>query len=79
MSRTLFYKKVKQLTGATPTQMLQPARLQRACKLLAENEQETVARVAHAVGMSDVKNFTALFKKHYQITPSQLKKRQKMP
>lgn len=79
ISRTSFYQKVKRITGHTPARLLQTSRMKRAYHLLTTLPQTKVTDIAHAVGLTDTKNFTALFKKHYQITPNQLKKQQNLP
>lgn len=62
----LFHEK----TGQTFVKYLQSVRIENACHLLA-NTNYSVTDVAVAVGYSDIKTFTSVFKNHLNITPRQ--------
>ena len=73
MSRTSFYNKLKVLTGYAPADYIRMIRLQHAAQLLKQGE-HTVTEVADIVGFSDVKYFREVFKKHFNVSPSQYAK-----
>ncbi len=73
MSRTLFFKKLKGLTGLAPIEYVRDYLMQHAAELLRIGDY-TVKEVAYRVGISDTKYFTRCFKKKYNITPSEYKK-----
>lgn len=73
MSRTVFYKKIKSLTGLAPVEFIRDIVIQRAAQLL-ESGNYSVKEVAYIVGMSDAKYFSKCFKKKYDMTPSEYKK-----
>lgn len=73
MSRTVFFKKLKGLTGLAPIEYVRDFLMQHAAELL-ENESYTIKEIAYRVGMNDAKYFTKCFKKKYDLTPSEYKK-----
>ncbi|MEA5128488.1 MAG: two-component regulator propeller domain-containing protein [Proteiniphilum sp.] len=72
MSRTVFFKKLKGLTGLAPVEYVRDYLMQHAAELL-ENEDYTIKEVAYRIGMNDAKYFTKCFKKKYNMTPSEYK------
>lgn len=68
MSRTVFFKKIKSLTGMAPVHFIRDIRLQNAAKLL-KTKQLMVKEVAYMVGFTDLKYFTQCFKTKYKTTP----------
>lgn len=68
--RSVFYKKVKQLTGMTPNAYIQEVRMAQARYLLETGAFATVKEVARAVGVKDVKYFSEQFRKRYGKLPS---------
>lgn len=73
MSRTLFFKKMKGLTGLAPVEYVRDFLMQHAAELLRERDY-TIKEIAYRVGMSDAKYFTRCFKKKYDMTPSEYKR-----
>ena len=69
MSRTVFYKKVKGLTGLSPIELKRDIQLQEAGKLLSL-QTHTIKEVAFLVGFTDPKYFTKCFKQKFDMTPS---------
>ena len=67
-SRTIFFKKVKALTGQTPADYIKTLRMNRAAELL-KNETVTVAEVCYQVGISDPHYFAKVFKQQFGISP----------
>lgn len=70
MGRTLFFNKVKQLTGQTPNEFIRERRLARACHLLNQGD-INISEVAYQVGMKTPNYFSECFKKRFGITPKQ--------
>lgn len=73
MSRTSFYNKLKALTDQTPSDYVRLIRLKRAMQLLKE-QRHTITEVAEMTGFSDAKYFREVFKKHFNVSPSQYAK-----
>lgn len=69
MSRTLFYGKLKNLTGQTPQDFIRLLRLEHAATLLRQGQPVTEASL-HS-GFSNAKYFSTIFKKHFGVSPSQ--------
>lgn len=67
-SRTLFFKKMKALTGQTPADYIKTLRMNRAAEMLKE-ETITVAEVCYKVGISDPHYFAKVFKQQFGISP----------
>jgi signal transduction histidine kinase/ligand-binding sensor domain-containing protein/DNA-binding response OmpR family regulator len=78
MSRSLFYKKVKMLTGVSPIEYIRSIRLQEAAQLL-KTEQYKVYEVMYLVGFSDQKYFRQCFAKEFGYSPSEYIKTAQMP
>ncbi|HHX31931.1 MAG TPA: helix-turn-helix transcriptional regulator, partial [Bacteroidales bacterium] len=70
MSRSVFFKKLKGLTGLAPIEYVRDISLQHAAEIL-EKSDYTVKEVAFMVGINDAKYFSKCFKKKYNITPSE--------
>lgn len=68
MSRTLFYGKLKTLTGKTPQDFIRIIRLERAASLLTQGKSVTNAGIA--TGFVNSKHFATQFKKHFGVPPS---------
>lgn len=68
LSRTIFYEKLKALTGQAPNEFIKLMRMTEAANLL--KQQIPVQEVALLVGFTDSKYFSTAFKKHYGVSPS---------
>ena len=73
MSRTSFYNKIKALTDQAPADYIRLIRLKRVAQLLKE-QQHSITEVAEMTGFSDAKYFREVFKKHFNVSPSQYAK-----
>lgn len=69
VSRAVLNRKVKQITGMTPVELMKTARMQMACQML-KDEKGTVNEVAFACGFSDPKYFSKCFKSAMGVTPT---------
>ena len=76
MSYITAYRKIKSLTGLTPSEFIRNFRLKRAAQLLRSTT-KPVTEVAMLVGFSTGSNFTRCFLKEYGMPPSDYRK-QKM-
>ena len=70
MSRTVFFKKVKGLTGLAPVEYVRDVLLQHAAEILIR-EDCTIKEVSYKVGMNDAKYFSRCFKNKYRMTPTE--------
>ena len=66
--RSVFFKKVKALTGQTPADYIRTIRMNRAAELLRD-ETVTVAEVCYQVGINDPHYFGKVFKQQFGISP----------
>jgi signal transduction histidine kinase/ligand-binding sensor domain-containing protein/DNA-binding response OmpR family regulator len=69
LGRTLFYKKIKGLTGYSPNEYIRLVRVKKAAELLNTGDY-TVAEVAYKVGMNDPFYFSKCFKTQFGVPPS---------
>ena len=70
ISRTLFYKKIKGITGYQPVELIRMMRLKKAAKYI-ETGEFNVSEVAYMVGYNDIRYFSTSFKKQFGVSPSQ--------
>lgn len=68
MSRTLFYGKLKTLTGQGPQDFMRIIRLEQAAMFLKQGD--SVLDVSVKAGFVNVKYFSTVFKKHFGVSPS---------
>ena len=74
MSRSVLYTKIKQQLGMTPIDFVRHVRIMRACELLKDTD-ESLSSVAFAVGFSDSKYFSKVFKRETGIVPTEYRER----
>lgn len=68
-TRTIFYKKVKGLTGYSPNELIKIKRMKKAAELLAEGRYN-VSEVSWQVGVEDPFYFSKCFKAQFGCAPS---------
>ncbi len=68
-SRVQVYRKVKALTGESPSKLLRKARLERAKQLLHTTD-KPIADIAFEVGFSAPSYFSKSYKDHFGVLPS---------
>lgn len=73
MGRTVFYKKVKGITGHSPNEYLRIIRMKKAAELLATTNLN-VSEVSYKVGINDPFYFSKCFKAQFGKSPSQFQK-----
>lgn len=69
MSHSVVYKKIKALTGNTLVEFIREQRLKRAAQLLSQ-QKLSVKEICYEVGFTDRRYFSQMFKKKYNVTPS---------
>ncbi len=67
--RTLFFKKIKSLTGKTPNELIRMRKMQKAAELL-KSYKYNVSEVAYMVGINDPFYFSKCFKAEFGCSPS---------
>ena len=70
MSRSPFFKKLKNLTGKTPNDFIRDIRLNQAAKLLLKSDLN-ITEIAYQTGFTSPKYFTECFTKQFGESPSQ--------
>ena len=71
LGRTQVYRKIKALTGLTPTQFIRSVRLHQAKKLLKTGDYN-VSEVAYEVGFNDPNYFSRVFLQEFGKNPKNL-------
>lgn len=71
LSHTQMYRKLKALTGKTPTLFMRSIRLQKGRELLLTTNQ-SVTEVAFQVGFNDPNYFSRVFQKEFSVLPSEV-------
>jgi AraC-like DNA-binding protein len=71
MSRTLFFTRIKQVTGLTPNEFLRTTRLKVAAELLAGDNKLRVTEICYMVGFSSTSYFAKCFQAQFGMLPNQ--------
>ena len=69
LGRTVFYKKVRGVTGYSPNEYLRVIRLKKAAEMLL-TEDLTVSEISYSVGINDPYYFSKCFKNQFGVAPS---------
>jgi signal transduction histidine kinase/ligand-binding sensor domain-containing protein/DNA-binding response OmpR family regulator len=77
MSQSVFYRRIKSITGQTAVEFIRDVRLKRAAQLLAQTTMR-VSEIAFEVGIEDAKYFRKAFQKLYSLTPSDYAKQHRI-
>lgn len=75
-SRTIFFRKLKSLTGKSPITYIKDIRMKKAAQLLREKE-FNVAETAYKTGFSDPHYFSKSFKQYYGVSPTEYQENNK--
>ena len=73
LSHTQVYRKLKALTGKTPSQFIRSIRLQKA-RVMLEDSTLTISEIAYDVGFNDPNYFSRTFLQEFGHPPSALRK-----
>lgn len=71
ISGSLLYKKLKSITGISPTDFIRDIRMEEAYKLL-QKHRYTVSEVSNHCGYATTNYFSSVFKKKFGISPSEV-------
>lgn len=69
VSRTGFFRKLKSITGQTPTEFIQTIRLKRGAELLLNNPDMNIGEISDIIGFNTPKYFAKCFKEHFGKSP----------
>jgi AraC-like DNA-binding protein/uncharacterized protein HemY len=70
MSRTNLHRKIKEITGFAPSELIRNIRLRKAASLLL-SEWNSVSQISSVVGFEDHSYFSKSFKKQFGVPPSE--------
>jgi AraC-like DNA-binding protein len=70
MSRTVFFNKLKSLTGYSPVEFVREIRFERAAQYIKDTNL-TVSEISYKVGIDDPRYFSRCFKLKFGQTPSE--------
>ena len=70
LDRSHLYRRLRTLTGQTPTEAIRSMRLERAVQLLT-SKAGLISEIAYGVGFKSVSHFSKCFRERYGVTPSE--------
>lgn len=73
LSRSMLHRKIKRLTNKSAGDFITEIRITRAKELLEHNI-ATTSEISYQVGFTDPSYFTKVFKKHFNLLPSDIRK-----
>lgn len=76
MSRSSLHRKIKAISGTSPTDFIRLIRLKKASALIAEGSYRT-GEVCYIVGINSPSYFIKLFQKQFGMTPKEFEKQQR--
>lgn len=76
MSRSSLHRKIKGISGSSPTDFIRLIRLKKASALIAEGSYRT-GEVCYIVGINSPSYFIKLFQKQFGMTPKEFEKQQR--
>ena len=76
VSRSVFFKKLKSLTGLAPVEFIKEVRINRAIELIKTGEY-SMTQVAYMVGINDPRYFSKCFKAKMGMTPTEYREKLK--
>ena len=72
VSRSVFFKKLKMLTGFAPIEFIKEMRVKRAAQLI-ETGEYNMTQISYQVGINDPRYFSKCFKQKFGMTPTEYK------
>ena len=72
MSRTVFFTKIKSLTGFSPVEFIREMRFERAAEYMRTTNM-SISEISYQVGIDDPRYFSRCFKQKFGETPSDYK------
>ena len=76
VSRSVFFKKLKTLTGLAPIEFIKEMRVKRAAQWI-ESGDYNMTQIAYMVGINDPRYFSKCFKQRFGMTPTEYKENAK--
>lgn len=70
MSRVQFYRKIKSITGKTPSSLILEIRMNAASELIRKTDLN-INEIAYQVGFNDSSYFGKCFKSYFGVTPGE--------
>ena len=70
LSRSQLHRRMKELTGITPSDFIRNLRLEQAARLLRERK-ANISQVAYTLGFNTPGNFSKAFKQHFGMSPTE--------
>ena len=74
VSRSVFFKKLKSLTGLAPIEFIKEMRVQRAARLIEAGDYN-MTQISYMVGINDPRYFSKCFKHRFGMTPTEYKEK----
>ena len=74
IGRTLLYQKINDITGMSVKEFILDVRLKRAAQLLKDSDL-TIAEISVMTGFANPKYFSICFKRHFEVTPTEFKRK----
>lgn len=74
IGRTVMYRKIKDITGMSVKEFIMDIRLKRAVQLIRESDYN-ISEISMMTGFINPKYFSVCFKRHFDMTPSEYKKK----
>lgn len=74
VSRSVFFKKLKSLTGLAPIEFIKEIRIKRATQLI-ETGEYNMTQISYMVGINDPRYFSKCFKAQVGMTPTEYKEK----
>ena len=71
VSRTLFFSRIKSLTGTTPNEFLRSTRLRVAAELLSKSNDLRVTEICYMVGFTSTSYFAKCFHAQFGMLPTE--------
>ena len=75
MSRSSLHRKIKALTGGSPTDFIRIVRLKKAAELITEGKYK-ISEICYIVGINSPSYFIRVFQKQFGITPKEFEHQQ---
>jgi len=72
-TKSTLYRKLKSLTGLSPSEFIKNIRIKHACRML-QKESGNISDIAYSVGFNDPKYFSTCFKAEMGMTPREYAK-----
>ena len=76
VSRSVFFKKLKTLTGLAPVEFIKEVRINHAIRLI-ETGEYSMTQIAYMVGINDPRYFSKCFKQKMGMTPTEYRDKHK--